>query len=224
MNALITGGGTGIGRAIALGLRAAGHSVVLVGRRADILRETAEEVGARAIVADITRSPAAVVAEAGPLDILVNNAGHVSAAPVGAWTAEDWERLYAVHVVAPALLSQAFVAQCAGAGRIVHIASTLAERPAPALAAYSAAKAGMVALSRSLALETASRGITSNALLPGVVPTDMTGGRAAQMLDLHPVGRLGTGRDIADAVLWLVNAPWVTGAAIPVDGGLLVRE
>jgi len=222
--ALVTGGGTGIGRAIAQKLRDKGLEVVIVGRRADVLRATAAELGAVALVADIVSEPERVIAEAGPLQVLVNNAGHQVAAPIGQWTAADLAGLYAVHTIAPALLAQAFAAQCEGPGQIIHIASTLAVRPAPATAGYAAAKAGMLALSRALALELAPQQITANALLPGVVPTEMTSGRAEALLHLHPLGRLGNGTDVADAVCWLIDAPWVTGAAIPVDGGLLVRE
>ena len=222
--ALVTGGGTGIGRAIAAALRDKGLEVVIVGRRAAVLEQTARELGATPLIADIVADPQGVIAAAGPLQVLVNNAGHQIAAPVGAWTAADFSSLYAVHTIAPALLSQAFAAQCRGPGRIVHIASTLAVRPAPTTAAYAAAKAGMLALSRALALELAPQKITSNALLPGVVPTDMTAGRADDLLDLHPLGRLGRGQDVADAVCWLIDASWVTGTEIPVDGGLLMRE
>lgn len=222
--ALVTGGGTGIGRAIAAALRQSGLEVVIVGRRAELLQQTARELDVVALPGDIVAEPERVIADAGPLQVLVNNAGHQIAAPVGQWRSEDFASLYAVHTIAPALLSQAFAAQCDGPGRIVHIASTLATRPAPTTAAYAAAKAGMLALSRALALELAPRQITSNALLPGVVPTDMTAGRADALVGLHPLGRLGRGQDIADAVRWLVEAPWVTGAELPVDGGLLIRE
>ena len=222
--ALVTGGGTGIGRAIARRLRERGLEVVIVGRRSEVLGDTADALGAIALPADIVAEPERVIAEAGPIQVLVSNAGHQAAAPIGGWTATDFAELYAVHTIAPALLAQAFAAQCDGPGRIVHISSTLAVRPAPATAAYAAAKAGMLALTRALALELAPRGITANALLPGIVPTAMTAGRAEDLHHLHPVGRLGRGQDIADAVSWLLDAPWVTGASIPVDGGLLVRE
>lgn len=222
--ALVTGGGTGIGRAIAHALRQHGLEVVITGRRPGVLRETAAELDLVAVPGDIVSEPEHILDEAGAIDVLVHNAGHSIRAPVGAWSAEDFHALYAVHTVAPAILSQSFADRCTGPGRIIHIASTLATRPAPQTAAYAAAKAGMLALSRALALELASRGITSNALLPGIVPTDMTGDRLDGLVALHPVGRLGRGADVAAAVRWLVDAPWVTGAEIPVDGGLLIRE
>jgi len=222
--ALVTGGGTGIGRSIAIALHQHGLDVVITGRRAEVLRSTAAAHNLEWVQGDVVSDPEAILDHAGPIDVLVNNAGHSIRAAIADWTAEDFHALYAVHTVAPAMLAKGFAARCSGPGRIVHIASTLACRPAPHTAAYSAAKAGMLALNRSLALELAPRGITANALLPGIVPTDMTAGRLDSLVQLHPVGRLGTGPDVAAAVVWLVDAPWVTGAEIPVDGGLLIRE
>ena len=222
--ALVTGGGTGIGRAIAQSLRAHGLEVVITGRRADVLRSTATDLGVEWLQGDITADTEALLNGAGDIDVLVNNAGHAQRAPIGQWTAVDFQDLYAVHTIAPALLAQGFAARCQGPGRIINIASTLAVRPAPNTAAYAAAKSGMLALTRALALELAPRRITANALLPGVVPTAMTGDRVDFLKDLHPLGRLGRGVDIAEAVVWLVDAQWVTGAEIAIDGGLLIRE
>lgn len=230
---LVTGGGTGIGRGIAAALVAAGYAVVVNGRRRAPLLAVAEALGATPLVGDVTADPAGLVAAAGPLSHLVNNAGHHVHAPLGGWTAQHFASLYAVHVTAPALLSQAFAAQAGRGASVVNVASTLAERPAPGAGPYGAAKAGMVALTRQLALELAGRGIRANAVLPGVVPTAMTAdargeasgeARQARLLGLHPLGRLGAPADVARAVVWLVESDWVTGAAVPVDGGLLVRE
>ncbi len=222
--ALVTGGGTGIGKAIARSLRARGLEVVITGRRAEVLAQTARELDLEFVPGDVVRDVDQILDQAGAIDVLVSNAGHADRAPVGAWTAQHFHDLYAVHTVAPALLAQGFAARCTGPGRIIHIASTLGKRAAPATAAYAAAKAGMLALTRALALELAPRGITANAILPGIVPTRMNDGRVDGLVDLHPVGRLGTGADVAAAVAWLVASPWVTGAEVPVDGGLLIRE
>ena len=228
---LVTGGSAGIGFGIARALRDQGHQVVITGRRHEVLQRAADELGAQALCGDVCDDPEALISEAGPLQHLVNNAGHTVHAPVGQWSAEVFQRMFAVHVTAPALLAQAFAAQAQGPGCIVNIASTLAERPAPGAAPYGAAKAGMVALTRQLALELAPRGLRAVAVLPGVVPTAMTRQASPdaqvhldRLTALHPVGRLGTVEDVADMVLALLGASWVTGVALPVDGGLLIRE
>lgn len=222
--ALVTGGGTGIGLGITEVLLSKGFEVVITGRRAEVLEAAAARTGAAAVVGDVCGDVGALLDRVGSVELLVSNAGHHAPAPLGAWTADDWAGLYRVHTIAPALLAQEWAARHEGAGCIVHIASTLAVRAAPFSAAYASAKAGMVALTRSLALELAPRGIRANALLPGVVPTAMTDGRADALVGLHPLGRLGRPSDVGEAVAWLADATWVTGAAIPVDGGLLVRE
>lgn len=228
---LVTGGGTGIGRGIAAALRDAGAEVVICGRRAAPLDEAARALGLMGVVGDVTGAPEALLDAAGPLDGLVHNAGALVRGPVGTWAAADWDAMWAVHVRGPALLSQAFVARLTGPGAIVAVNSTLARRTAPASAAYSAAKAAQLSLVRSLAQELAPRGIRVNAVLAGVVPTAMTTARRGsasvdEQLEalrvLHPLGRLGTPADVAQAVVSLLANPWVTGAEVPVDGGLLV--
>ena len=221
---LVTGGGSGIGLGITRALRARGHEVVITGRRADVLAQAAASLGAIPLPGDVTADPEGIIATAGPLDHLVSNAGTYAFAPVGAWTAEALEAQHRVHVVALALLSQAFAAQAQGPGSVVVVSSTLAERPAPGAGPYAAAKAAQLALVRQLALELAPRQLRANAILPGVVPTDMTAGRAEALVGLHPLGRLGQPADVGEAVAWLLEASWVTGACVPVDGGLLIRE
>ncbi len=228
---LVTGGSAGIGLGIARALRGRGHEVVITGRRSELLQRAAQQIGAHALCGDVTDDPEGLVRAAGPLQHLVNNAGHTVHAPVGQWSAEVFQRMFAVHVTAPALLAQAFAAQADGPGCIVNIASTLAQRPAPGATPYGAAKAGMVALTRQLALELAPRGLRAVAVLPGVVPTAMTREASPdsrvhldRLTALHPLGRLGTVEDVADMVLAMLDATWVTGVALPVDGGLLIRE
>ncbi|MCP4804331.1 MAG: SDR family oxidoreductase [Proteobacteria bacterium] len=213
--ALVTGGGSGIGLGIARALRDAGHEVTVVGRREEVLVAS----GFDYTVADVTSGSLHMVG----VDHLVNCAGHLEMAPVGEWTAEVWRRLHEVHVVAPAMLAQAFAAQACqvGEGTITNIASTLAVRTDHGLAAYSAAKAALVSLTRSLAIELAPR-IRANAVLPGVVKTAMTGSRADDLVGLHPLGRLGTPDDIGQAVAYLVANAQVTGEVLSVDGGLLL--
>ena len=230
MRILVTGGGTGIGRAIAAALKAAGDDVVIAGRREPVLREAADALGVGYIAGDVAEAPEALL-DAGPFDGLVNNAGVARHAPLAGWTAADWDLHHAVHVRGPALLSRAFCLRLIDAGLpggIVNVSSNLGLRPAPATAAYSASKAAMLSLTRSLAVEMAPHGIRANAVLPGVVPTAMTAtgddpeARLEALRLRHPLGRLGAPADVASAVTWLLHAEWVTGAELAVDGGLLI--
>ena len=228
---LVTGGGTGLGLAIATALVDAGSEVFICGRRRQILEKAALISGAKPLSGDITGPPDGLLKATGPIDGLVHNAGSYIHSELGDWRGRSWEDMFAVHVRGPAILSQAFAAQCDGPGSIVAISSTLGARPAAGAAAYSAAKAGMLSLIRSLAIELAPVGIRANAILAGVVPTDMTStprGEASSeeqleaLRRLHPLGRLGKPEEIAQAVLGLMGNPWVSGAELAVDGGLLV--
>lgn len=226
---LVTGGATGLGLGIAQELAGHGYHVIIVGRREEVLEAVARQHNLDYIAADITQDPEAIIRKASPLLHLVNNAGHHEPARVGHWKADAFRRLYEVHVVAPAMLTQAWAQEAPAGGCVVNMSSTLASRPAPSSAAYSAAKNALVALTRSLAIELAPN-LRANALLPGVVPTAMTttprDGRSADAFleaveQLHPLG-LGQPEDVAQAARFLLEAPWITGVALPVDGGLLV--
>ena len=228
---LVTGGGTGLGLAIATALVESGSEVYICGRRRQILEAAAKASGATPLSGDITGPPDGLLRATGPIDGLVHNAGSYTHSEIGDWRIRSWDDMFAVHVRGPAMLSQAFAAQCEGPGSIVAISSTLGSRPAPGAAAYSAAKAGMLSLIRSLAIELAPAGIRANAILAGVVPTDMTTSPRGDMSSeeqlealrqLHPLGRLGKPEEIAQAVLGLMGNPWVSGAELAVDGGLLV--
>jgi NAD(P)-dependent dehydrogenase (short-subunit alcohol dehydrogenase family) len=192
MRVLVTGGGTGLGLGIAQALLAAGDAVVICGRRAEPLAAAVAALKAEAasadvqwFQADVRDDPQRLLDAAGAVDGLVHNAGIYRHGAVGAWAAEDWAELFAVHVQGPALLSQAFAARCAGPGALVFVGSTLAERSAPGAGAYAAAKAAQRSLCATLALELAPRGIRANAVLAGVVPTAMT---------TAPPRRVGGGR------------------------------
>jgi len=226
----VTGGGTGIGLSVVKALIDSGVQAVAVGRRADKLAD-AEALGADVLPWDITEQPDALFSRIGEIDGLVHNAGLCIRAPLGQWTTEDWSAMWQVNVLAPAMLSQAFVAQLHGPGSIVAISSTLAERAAFGTAGYGASKAGLVNLVKHLALALAARQVRVNAILPGVVPTAMTQNAhtdnqepSPEVLALHPLGRLGTGADVAETVLSVLHAPWMTGSIVTIDGGLLVRE
>lgn len=241
--ALVTGGGTGIGRATALALAADGLAVVLAGRRAAPLEGVAAEVAALGgtalpVAADLTQPADAerAVREAadafGGLHVVVNNAGAIRRnvrlheVPV-----ERWDEQLAVNLRAPYLvLRAALPALLAATGdrAIVNVGSTLATRVVPGTAPYAAAKGGLLALTRVVAAEYGPDGIRCNAVVPAVVRTalahvDRPDFEAQQgaMAAAYPLRRLGEAEDVAAAVRWLASpgASWVTGQAVDVDGG-----
>lgn len=250
---LVTGGGSGIGRAVAEALLRAGGSVAVAGRRADRLeavRALAPD-RVRCLPCDLER-PAerdGLLARArdalGGLDGFVHSAGNVVHQPPGHIEEKALRAQLEVNLVAPLRLGEEALRVLEPGGGVVFVASTLALRPIRTSAAYSAAKAGLLAAMASLALEGASRGVRFNAVAPGIVDTEMiralrlAPGEAAPvgeardrriaaqleaMRALHPLGRLGAPEEIADAIVHLLGAPWTTGATLTIDGGLLLRE
>lgn len=243
---LVTGASRGIGRAIAERLIAGGRRVVLVARDAARLRAVAAGASDRAVAveADLAADPDILeraLVPFGGLDALIHAAGVAPHAPLESIEEHQLELAHALHVRAPLRMSQALARHLRAErrpGAIVHVASTLGLRPAAGTLVYSATKAALLSLTRTLALELASDGIRVNAVAPGVVDTEMVrtlrapyteaGGsdaaRVAAQLEslraLHPLGRLGSPADVAAAVLYLLDAEWVTGSVLTVDGGL----
>ncbi|MCX7306348.1 MAG: SDR family NAD(P)-dependent oxidoreductase [Hyphomicrobiales bacterium] len=244
-HALVTGGGSGVGKAIALALAEAGVDVTICGRRADVLGAvTALNGRIHGIPADVTDEDAVSAlyekAEAarGPFDIVVANAGAAESAPAHKTALSDWRKTLDVNLtgafvtVKPALAGMA----ARKSGRIIFIASIAGLKGYAYVAPYVAAKHGVVGLMRALAAETAKTGVTVNAICPGYVETDMLEqsvsrivaktGRSAEdarafLTATNPQGRLIQPDEVADAVLWLCGdkAGSITGQAISISGG-----
>lgn len=233
--ALVTGASGGIGAEIARTLHALGAAVVLSGTRRDALESLAAELpGAHVCPADL-RAPgsaealvAAAEAAAGPLHVLVNNAGLTRDMLTLRMKDEDWDAVLDVDLAAPFRLARAALRGMLRrrAGRIVAIGSIVGATGNAGQANYAAAKAGLIGLTKALAQEVASRGITVNAVAPGFIDTPMTHALSAaqkeKLTAAIPLGRLGQPSDVAAAVAYLASdeAAWVTGATLHVNGGM----
>lgn len=235
--ALVTGGSRGIGKAIALALAQAGAAVAVNYReRGEAAEAVAEAISkgsgrAAAFRADVSQSGAvqsmvhAVEERLGAIDILVNNAGMAAVRELDDITEEDFDRAMAVNLKSAFLCTQAVLPGMRARrwGRVVNISSIGARIGSGGVSiAYAAAKAGLEGLTRGYALRLAPQGVTVNAVAPGLIDTDMAkplveAGVAARI----PVGRVGTGEEIAQAVLLITANPFMTGQTIAVNGGAL---
>lgn len=238
--ALVTGASGGLGRHFASVLACAGASVAVAARRIDALGDVVREIedqGGRAapIVCDVTdgmavrAAVAAAEAALGPVDILVNNAGVAVAKPLFEHTEADWDRVVDTSLKGAWLMSREAAARWVERkqpGRIINIASLLATRTIRNVPSYCAAKAGLVHLTHTLAVELARYGITVNSIAPGYFATDMNRGfldsePGRALIRRIPLGRPGQMTDLDGALLLLSSdaGAYITGAVLPVDGG-----
>jgi len=245
--AIVTGGGTGFGRAIATLFAQEGASVVVNGRRPGPIAEVAaviERAGGRAlavpgdvtVAADVQSLVDTTVERFERLDVLVNNAGVLpSRTKVADCTEADWRTMLEGNLTSVFLCSKhAMPALIRSRGNIVNVASSGGLRPSRHRAAYGASKAGVVMLTQSMALDYARQGVRVNAVCPAFVETDLNRtwlvgvrerGSYEALLRTHPLG-LGEPDDVAYAALFLASdeAKWITGVALPVDGGAMIAS
>jgi len=239
--AIITGGGSGIGQACAWAFYQEGANVVLFGRREDKLKETAQELGSRAMTVsgdmtrteDLDRLVQETLSKFHRIDILVNNAGLFKGAPLHEISDEQYDEMMNINMravfqltrrVLPVMMEQKN-------GNIIHISSILGIIAVPQVAVYNISKGALNQFSRSIAVEYGSYGIRSNSICPGLIETDMT---ADLMKDEalmqewskgYPIGRFGKPEDVASACLFLASdeSSFITGTVLPVDGGFTAQ-
>ena len=235
-SALVTGASGGIGAAIARALHGAGATVGLSGTREAPLEALAADLGDRAHVlpcnlsdpASVDALPKAAAEAMGQVDILVNNAGITRDNLFMRMSDDEWDSVLAVNLTAAMKLSKGVMRGMMKArwGRIVNITSVVGATGNPGQANYAASKAGLVGMSKSLAYEVASRGITVNCIAPGFITTAMTDkltdDQKAAILGQVPAGRMGEPDEIAAAALFLASpeAAYITGATLHVNGGM----
>ena len=232
--ALVTGGGRGIGKAIALALAGAGCDVAInyVSREADA-RATAEAItvaGPRAVVvkgdvsksADVTALVGAVEADLGPVDILVNNAGRAVFESIEQMSEASWNEIVQVNLTSVFLMTQAVLPGMRARkwGRIINLTSVAAQAGSMLGVHYSAAKAGVIAATKSYARLLAKEGVTVNAISPALIATEMVASNPHVKPDMIPVGRFGQVEECADVAVLLAGNAYITGQTIAVNGGM----
>lgn len=240
---IITGAGTGIGRACALAIAKEGAQVVLVARRKELLDELAREIGGSASVIaadiskkdDIIQAVEQVVERFGGLNVLLNNAGVMHPGTAEQITEQQWDETFNVNVRGLWLFSRSVLPHMrnAGGGSIINMASVLGINGARNRASYAPSKGAVVLLTKSMALDHGHENVRVNAICPSFIETDLTAAILRNAPDpeavrrertaVHPLGRLGRPEDVAGLAVYLASdeSSWVTGATFPVDGGYL---
>jgi meso-butanediol dehydrogenase / (S,S)-butanediol dehydrogenase / diacetyl reductase len=235
--AIITGGGSGIGKAIAAAYVREGASVVIAGRDAGKLERAAGEIGANclAVAADVSRAGearrlvAAAIDRFERVDILVNNAAVLLPGTAESLSEEDFDQTFSVNVRGLWLMSRAALPpmRAGGGGSIINIGSVLSTLGARNRVAYSASKGAVLAMTRAMALDHAAENVRVNCICPGIVETEMVArfnldeGARRQRVAMHPAGRFGQPEDVAGLAVFLASdeSGWITGTAQIVDGG-----
>jgi len=239
--AIITGAGSGIGQACALAFAREGCRVVLVGRRRELLKQTAAQIQRDMLVceadvtkiADVRRVLSQTVERFGSVETLVNCAAVLHAGTAETQTDEEWDETFDINVRGLWLMSREIIPlmRKEGGGSIINLSSVLGLIGARSRAAYSASKGAVTSLTKSMALDFAHEQIRVNCICPGIVETELVADfirnapdpelARKRRTDLHPLGRFGQPSDIASMAVYLASdeSIWVTGAAMPVDGG-----
>jgi len=235
--AIVTGGGSGIGKAIAAAFVREGCKVVITGRNADKLNHAAREIGTGCLAVpadvgnpqDIQPLVEATLAGFGGINTVVNNAGVLLAGTAESLTEDDWQQTFNINVLGVWRLSRAVLPhlRAAGGGSIINLGSVLSTLGARNRVAYAASKGAVLQITRAMAVDHALEKIRVNCICPAIVETDMVAGfgmdatARAQRLAMHPIGHFGQPEDVSGLAVFLASdeSKWITGAAYNVDGG-----